>query len=420
MLVFAAAAAQGGCSLNDQAAPPLAGPSELALAVNLVANPDVITQDGRSQSQVVISLRTASGQSAPNIPVRIEIQVSGVITDYGRLSSKNLVTGSDGRAFVTYTAPPASADPVDLHTLVSIVVTPSGQDARTSVGRSVDIRLVPPGVILPPAGTPIPSFTFSPANPSEFQTVHFVGASNDGGSPPIDNSSTIVQWSWNFGDGTLGSGQNASHTFEVQGNFNVTLTVTTDRGRSATTAPQVVAINAAAKPAASFAFSPTNPSPGQSIAFNALASAPGAGGRTIVAYDWDFGDGSFGTGSTTSHAYANSGNYQVTLTVTDDVGQTNSATQTVTVALGQPGAPSAEFSFSPTQPTAFQTVFFDASPSTGPSGIVSYVWDFGDGVTATGKNVNHVYGVIGTFVVRLTITDTQGRTSTVTHNVPVT
>ena len=65
------------------------------------------------------------------------------------------MTGSDGRATATYTAPPAPADSVDTQTVVQIVATPGRHRLRDRHSRAVvSIRLVPPGVILPPNGTP--------------------------------------------------------------------------------------------------------------------------------------------------------------------------------------------------------------------------------------------------------------------------
>ena len=81
---------------------------------------------------------------------------------------------------------------------------------------------------------------------------------------------------------------------------------------------------------AAFAFTPQTPQVLQTVNFDGSLSTPGTG-RTIVRYDWDFGDGETKTGVTTTHDYVVSGVYLVTLRVTDDSGQTARASQPVTV-----------------------------------------------------------------------------------------
>ena len=78
---------------------------------------------------------------------------------------------------------------------------------------------------------------------------------------------------------------------------------------------------------------PTNPIPAQTVNFNGVAST-GAGGSTISAWSWNFGDGSTDESEepTTSHAYTLAGAYIVRLTVTDSSGRTGTTTQTLTVA----------------------------------------------------------------------------------------
>ena len=170
-------------------------------------------------------------------------------------------------------------------------------------------------------------------------------------------------------------------------------------------------------PVARFTFSPANPQVNQWITFDATSSFDPDG--TIVSYQWDFGDGATGTGARITKRYSAPGTYTVTLTVTDNQGATDSATQQVTVASpNQP--PVASFSFSPANPNPGETVSFDASASHDPDGtIVSYSWDFGDGGSGSGVSATHVYSTAGTYTVTLTVTDNAGATARVQKTIQV-
>ena len=78
---------------------------------------------------------------------------------------------------------------------------------------------------------------------------------------------------------------------------------------------------------------PYNALVGESIIFESSGSADPDG--TIVSYAWDFGDGNTGIGSSPTHAYQSDGTFTVELTVTDDGGDTHSATTTATITLSE-------------------------------------------------------------------------------------
>jgi PKD repeat protein len=71
---------------------------------------------------------------------------------------------------------------------------------------------------------------------------------------------------------------------------------------------------------------------GLTASVNGSASSDPNG--SISGYAWNFGDGQFGSGPTTSHAYATAGTYTITLTVTDNAGATGTTTRQVTVSDG--------------------------------------------------------------------------------------
>jgi len=284
------------------------------------------------------------------------------------------------------------------------VVSDRGLSASTIKAVAVD-----PGV--PPKA----DFTFSPANPAIGQSVSFNGSQSTPGP-----GHTIANYAWDFGDGGRGTGVSASHSFGTAGTYNVVLTVTDEAGQTATTSKSVpVAVPPQIPPpTADFVFSPTAPSTGQSVSFNGSLSKV-APGHSIVSYSWNFGDTGTGSGVTASHTFDTAGTYNVVLVVTDDLGQTGTASKTVPVGNGNP---TASFTFA-VENALTHTMKFDGSGSTavGTATITTWAWLFGDGNSFSSgvPTVSHPYAAAGTFTVRLTVTDSLGRTGTFSTNVVV-
>jgi chitodextrinase len=322
------------CTLKKQEEPDFTGPSEFGTSVVVSISPDVLPQDGASQSVVTVTARGPNGQPIANLALRAEIRVNGTPMDFGSLSARSIVTGSDGKATFVYTAPSSPAISVDPFTVVDIVVTPIGNDFNNSSQRSASVRLVSNGTIAPPDGLR-PYFVFTPTNPQDHQVVLFT-ACNDPQIPCAPANNPIFTYSWNFGDGRTATGQSVAHEFTSPGTYVVRLTVTDGFGRSATSS-QTMSVGAGVNPTAVITFSPQDPLPGTTVQFNALSSRA-APGRTIVSYSWDFGDGTTATGVSTSRLYPFIGNYTVTLVVTDDVGRTGVATQVVPVQIPDAGS----------------------------------------------------------------------------------
>jgi PKD repeat protein len=404
--------AAAGCSVENTTAPPLSGPSELGLSLTLAATPDILSQDGGSQSRVEVFARDGDGRARSGVTLRLDITVGGQIVDFGTLSSKTVVTGGDGRASAAYTAPRGPVTAVDSGTIVTVLATPINGNFANAVARSVDIRLVPTGVILPPSDLQ-PGFTVLPSSPTEFETVVFTAPLCPLGATSPDGCTigSVVSYAWNFGDGGTASGQVATHQFAA-GNFAVTLTVR-DAGDRAASTTKALTVKAGSNPAAAFVVSPSAPLPDQTVFFNA-ATSTASGNRTLVDFQWNFGDGNTGRGMNVSHAYPFVGAYTVTLTVVDDAGRTATATQALTVSTTPPpvagGPPTATFTVSPTSPTATAPAVFDATASAAvaPATIQSYAWDFGDGSIATGAIRSKTFAVAGSYQVTLSVTDSSG------------
>jgi PKD repeat protein len=425
-VALAAVLASVACTVHKTEAPPLAGPSTFALSLEMSATPDSITQDGGSQSSIKVTAIGANGQAVSGLTLRLNMQVNGVLADFGTLSARTIVTGSDGSASTVYTAPPrpvgvntptCPGEAQEPGTCVTIVATPTGTNFDTANAQLVTIRLVPPGVILPPVGKPTASFTFSPSPPSVSVPLIFDASS----SRPGQNSSQITSYSWTFGDGSTSevTTPTITHTFTSGGTFHVSLTVTNDRGLPSDPFPQDVVVGTSDPFTGDWTLSPTAPNLNQPVVFNATQVQTSAG-HDVVRFSWNFGDGGTGLGAVTSHAYAAAGSYGVVLTVTDDLGRTKVFNpKTANVATGPP--PSGDWVNSPVSPVINETVTFNAAavqPAPGRT-IAQYEWNFGDGKTGTGQVTSHVFTAANQYAVVLTVTDDVGQKLVLSHNLTV-
>lgn len=151
---------------------------------------------------------------------------------------------------------------------------------------------------------------------------------------------------------------------------------------------------------------------GQAITLSGSGSSAPSG--QSLAYSWNFGDGTTGTGVSPSHTYTISGDFTLALTVTDTSGATNMTTVGIQVfpsPVANPGGPYSG--------TVGQSITFSGAGSSAPPGdTLGYAWNFGDGGTGSGVAPSHAYGATGTFTVSLTVTDnTSGANSNTTKAV---
>jgi len=293
-----------------------------------------------------------------------------------------------------------------------VSVTPVGDNGGNAVARTLAINFSGPSN----STAPTAEFTITPTTVERSAPVRFdASGTSDEGVPCLD----LCTYAWDFGDGSTGTGRLTSHTYSSSGTFVVTLTVTDRAGATGTKGTAVVVADVPA-PKISLSVAPNPPIAGQLATFTAnVTPAPGHG---IKLYQWTFGDGTsiVSSSPTVTKAYDKPGTYVTTVIATDDLGQTGAASLGFTI--GSSGV-TASFTVSPTAPTTAETVFFNGSASAGSAGgtITTWAWDFGDGTSSTDSvaTTSHLFSTAGTYVVRLTVTDTAGRTGTTTVNVTV-
>jgi PKD repeat protein len=175
---------------------------------------------------------------------------------------------------------------------------------------------------------PKAAFTWTPQSQSEGSAVNFVDQST---SYP----DAITGWNWDFGGKGSSAQQNPSFTFDQNGTYHVTLTVTDEDGSTSTISHDIGITNAA--PTVNLGNNQTV-NEGDTVHFSGSFTDPGALDSHTI--QWNFGDGSaVVTGTLTpSHVFNDNGVYSVTLTVTDDSGGIGTGTVTVTVNNVAPSA----------------------------------------------------------------------------------
>ena len=179
-------------------------------------------------------------------------------------------------------------------------------------------------VTVPINEAPAASFVASPVSGTAPLVVSFNAASSS------DADGTIASYAWQFGDGDAGTGVTVTHTYTAAGAYVASLTVEDD-DTATDSSTQVVIVSAPGNqlPVPSFTMDPMVGTAPLTVDFDATASADPDG--SIIAYQWDFGDGDSATGVTTSHTFDVSGTYTVVLTVVDNTGAPASAVDELTV-----------------------------------------------------------------------------------------
>jgi PKD repeat protein len=241
------------------------------------------------------------------------------------------------------------------------------------------------------------------------------------GSGSSDPDGNIQFYDWDFGDGETATGPMPAHIYTAEGSYTVTLTVTDNDGASdtASTTASIGGVgNVLPIADANGPYSGTLDLP---VSFDGTGSSDPDG--TIVSYDWDYGDGTMDidVGPVPMHTYTATGDYKVTLTVTDDAGDVTSATTTATIGAGS--LPPVADANGPYSAEIGAELTFDGTGSSDPDGtVVRYDWNFGDGTTLVdgGPTPTHAYAAAGTYNVTLTVVDNDGLNDSASTSASVT
>ena len=204
-------------------------------------------------------------------------------------------------------------------------------------------------------------------------------------SANITTLDNVTSYLWNFGDGNTSTQATPSHTYPNQGNYTVSLTITTSTGCTETfSLPNAIVVGRV--PVIDFTAS-SNP---------VCAFAPVNFTSTVSEGDtwlWNFGSGGPSNHPNPVHQYTDTGGYTVSLTVTNN-GCPVTLTKPLFITV-KPPISNFDFQNDCVERKRFQ--FTDRSIS-----ATSWNWDFGDGNTSNQQNPTHTYAAFGAYTVTLT------------------
>ncbi len=221
--------------------------------------------------------------------------------------------------------------------------------------------------------------------------THLIDSLNPNEINLLDSSSVgTTSWQWDFGDGNTSNSQNPSHIYSNAGNYVVCLTTIDSLGCGDTYCDSIT-IGTNGNCYSNYTYTVDFINPNMIYFYEDSVSNP-------VYTIWNFNDGTIDSLPNPVHVFSGSGTYTVCLTIGDSAGCTSTSCQQITI--GPVGCYS-NFSFSPDSVNLLNLHFTDLSFS----GTTGWIWEFGDGDSASTQNTTHTYNSAGWYNVCLTTFD---------------
>ncbi|MEA3443972.1 MAG: PKD domain-containing protein, partial [Bacteroidota bacterium] len=236
-------------------------------------------------------------------------------------------------------------------------------------------------------------------------SADFYSYSNNPGGYGLDYTfqdmsyGNVIEWTWDFGDGTTSTLQNPTHTYSAYGVYNVCLSIFTSDSCTSTACYDVYAIDSTSTGCnAYFAYGGTG-----GIMLPGVFVDGSTSTGNILAWFWSFGDGAYSTDQNPTHYYASSGYYNVCLDIVTDNGCADTYCDTIYYDSTGVSWCNANFDyvFNPSINCVYGYDFTDFSTASG--NILSWTWDFDDGTTSTDQNPVHCFSATGVYHVCLEI-----------------
>lgn len=261
--------------------------------------------------------------------------------------------------------------------------TPGSYTVSLTVGNSfgcLNTKTIPAYIVI---GGISAGFTVDSTHGCSPFTVIFTNTSTS--NVPITN------YQWTFGDGGTSTQANPTYTYQTTGNYTPRLIITNADGCKDTISPDVIKVGSTLNP--EFTAAPLIQCVDQVVSFTNLTQ----GTTNNTTYLWNFGDGQTSTLKNPTHAFSDTGEYNITLTVINQ----GCSKDTERIKYILIIVPKAQFGYKFTCNNPTSVTFSDSSV-----GAQTWFWEFGDGTTSNVQNPpTHNYAHQGSYTVTLIVTN---------------
>ena len=213
---------------------------------------------------------------------------------------------------------------------------------------------------------------------------------------------------WDFGDGDTSSAANPCHTYTTNGLYKVTLTITSVDTADSTrvcvaTFSKKIYVDCGE---CECDVSPYFVATVDTCTISAIDLCKASACTKPIAWHWDFGDGKTDSAASVTHTYDSNGTYIVcmSITATTTEGDTCEYIYCDTIEITECDTCTCDLVpyFEPTVDSCVVTAT-DLCERTDCVVPIAWLWDFGDGRTATTGSVTHRYDTAGTYVICMTV-----------------
>lgn len=218
-----------------------------------------------------------------------------------------------------------------------------------------------------------------------------------------DFNGATLTYEWDYNGEATSTERNGAFNFSTEEAKTVMLTASIPGCSTPSAEPDLDLI---AGPAVDFSY--VDKCLGDDTQFNNQTT-----GTNITSQSWDFGDSESSTSSSPTHTYSDTGDYNVTLTVSNAGGCNNTLTQPITID----DKPDANFNMG--VGCEGQAVAFEDQSTVDDANIDTYTWDFASLGNSTDQNPSFTFDTQGTYEVTLSVESTFGCVDEITQEVSV-